>query len=47
LSRSFAGLFGRSSRGGGSLVAATEVVWLVTGLATLLLPMLIPEKKVA
>jgi hypothetical protein len=38
---------GLSIRGIGSWVAATVVVWLVTALATLLLPMLILKKKVA
>lgn len=38
---------GLSIRGVGSWVAATVVVWLVTALATLLLPMLILKKKVA
>lgn len=37
---------GLSIRGIGSWVAATVVVWLVTALATLLLPMLILKKKV-
>lgn len=34
-------------RGIGSWVAATVVVWLVTALATLLLPMLLLKKKAA
>ncbi len=38
---------GLSIRGLSSWVAATVVVWLVTALATLLLPMLILKKKVA
>ncbi|TPG37167.1 phage holin family protein [Mycolicibacterium hodleri] len=38
---------GLSISGIGSWVAATVVVWLVTALATLLLPMLILKKKVA
>ncbi len=38
---------GLSIRGIGSWVAATVVVWLVTALATLLLPMLVLKKKVA
>ena len=37
---------GLSIRGIGSWVAATVVVWLVTAVATLLLPMLILKKKV-
>ena len=37
---------GLSIRGIGSWVAATVVVWLVTAIATLLLPMLILKKKV-
>jgi MFS family permease len=36
---------GLSIRGIGSWVAATVVVWLVTALATLLLPMLLLKKK--
>jgi hypothetical protein len=38
---------GLSIRGIGSWVAATVVVWLVTALATLLLPMLLLKKKAA
>ncbi|MCW2516475.1 MAG: hypothetical protein JWR11_5517 [Mycobacterium sp.] len=38
---------GLSIRGIGSWVAATVVVWLVTAVATLVLPMLILKKKVA
>lgn len=38
---------GLSIRGIGSWVAATVVVWLVTAIATLLLPMLIVKKKLA
>jgi hypothetical protein len=38
---------GLSIRGIGSWVAATVVVWLVTALATLLLPMLLLKKKVS
>lgn len=38
---------GLSIRGIGSWVAATVVVWLVTAVATLLLPMLFVKKKVA
>ena len=38
---------GLSIRGVGSWVAATVVVWLVTAVATLLLPMLVLKKKVA
>ena len=38
---------GLSIRGIGSWVAATVVVWLVTAVATLLLPMLILKKKVS
>ncbi|MCW2731556.1 MAG: rane protein [Mycobacterium sp.] len=38
---------GLSVRGIGSWVAATVVVWLVTALATLLLPMLLLKKKAA
>src|SRR5690349_16645739 len=38
---------GLSIHGIGSWVAATVVVWLVTAIATLLLPMLIVKKKVA
>jgi hypothetical protein len=38
--------YGPSIRGIGSWVAATVLVWLVTALATLLLPMLILKKKV-
>ncbi|HYO04182.1 MAG TPA: phage holin family protein [Mycobacterium sp.] len=38
---------GLTIRGIGSWVAATVLVWLVTALATLLLPMLILKKKVA
>ena len=38
---------GLSITGIGSWVAATVVVWLITALATLLLPMLILKKKVA
>ncbi|GLP74798.1 membrane protein [Mycobacterium antarcticum] len=38
---------GLNIRGIGSWVAATVVVWLVTALATLLLPMLILKKKVS
>ncbi|MBJ7341029.1 phage holin family protein [Mycolicibacterium sp.] len=38
---------GLSIRGLGSWVAATVVVWLVTALATLLLPMLVLKKKIA
>ncbi|MDT5150675.1 MAG: hypothetical protein QOI01_2408 [Mycobacterium sp.] len=37
---------GLSIRGIGSWVAATVVVWLVTAVATLVLPMLILKKKV-
>ncbi|WP_006241034.1 phage holin family protein [Mycolicibacterium tusciae] len=36
---------GLSIRGIGSWIAATVVVWLVTALATLLLPMLVLKKK--
>jgi hypothetical protein len=38
---------GLSIRGIGSWVAATVVVWLVTALATLLLPMLVFKQKTA
>jgi hypothetical protein len=38
---------GLSIRGIGSWVAATVVVWLVTALATLLLPMLVLKQKTA
>lgn len=38
---------GLSIHGIGSWVAATVVVWLVTAIATLLLPMLIVKKKLA
>ncbi|BDX31446.1 membrane protein [Mycobacterium antarcticum] len=38
---------GLTIRGIGSWVAATVVVWLVTAIATLLLPMLILKKKVS
>ncbi|MDV3127973.1 phage holin family protein [Mycobacterium sp. 21AC1] len=38
---------GLSIRGIGSWIAATVVVWLVTALATLLLPMLVLKKKAA
>ncbi len=38
---------GLSIRGIGAWVAATVVVWLVTAVATLLLPMLVLKKKVA
>ena len=38
---------GLTIRGIGSWVAATVIVWLVTAIATLLLPMLILKKKVA
>ena len=38
---------GLSIQGIGSWVAATVVVWLVTAIATLLLPMLIVKKKLA
>jgi hypothetical protein len=38
---------GLSIRGIGSWVAATVVVWLVTAVATLVLPMLILKKKVS
>ena len=38
---------GLSIRGVGSWVAATVVVWLVTALATLLLPMLVLKQKAA
>lgn len=38
---------GLSVRGIGAWVAATVVVWLVTALATLLLPMLVLDKKAA
>jgi len=38
---------GLSIRGIGSWVAATAVVWLVTALATLLLPMLVLNQKTA
>lgn len=38
---------GLSISGIGSWVAATVVVWLVTALATLLLPMIVLKKKVA
>ncbi len=38
---------GLTIRGIGAWVAATVVVWLVTAVATLLLPMLIIKKKVA
>lgn len=34
-------------RGIGAWIAATVVVWLVTALATLLLPMLVVKKKIA
>ncbi|HEX9833866.1 MAG TPA: hypothetical protein VGA66_12435, partial [Mycobacterium sp.] len=36
---------GLTIRGIGSWIAATVVVWLVTALATLLLPMLVLKKK--
>ena len=38
---------GLSIHGIGSWVAATVVVWLVTAIATLLLPMLVVKKKLA
>ena len=38
---------GLSIRGTGAWVAATVVVWLVTALATLLLPMLVLKQKTA
>ena len=38
---------GISIRGIGSWIAATVVVWLVTALATLILPMLLLKKKAA
>ena len=38
---------GLSIRGTGSWVAATVVVWLVTAVATLLLPVLVLKKKTA
>lgn len=38
---------GLSIHGIGSWVAATVVVWLVTAIATLLLPMLVAKKKLA
>jgi hypothetical protein len=37
---------GLSIRGAGSWIAATVVVWLVTALATLVLPLLVVKKKV-
>jgi hypothetical protein len=37
---------GLSIRGAGSWVAATVVVWLVTAVATLLLPLLVVKKKI-
>jgi hypothetical protein len=37
---------GLSIRGAGSWVAATVVVWLVTAIATLLLPLLVVKKKI-
>ena len=38
---------GLSIRGVGSWVAATVVVWLVTAIATLVLPLLVVKKKIA
>jgi len=38
---------GLTIRGLGSWIAATVVVWLVSALATMLLPMLVIKKKVA
>lgn len=37
---------GLSIRGAGTWVAATVVVWLVTAVATLLLPLLVVKKKI-
>ncbi len=37
---------GLSIRGAGSWVAATVVVWLVTAVATMLLPLLVVKKKI-
>ena len=38
---------GISIRGTGSWIAATVIVWLVTAIATLVLPMLVLKKKAA
>ena len=38
---------GLSIRGVGSWIAATVVVWLVTAIATLVLPLLVVKKKIA
>lgn len=37
---------GLAIRGAGSWIAATVVVWLVTAIATLLLPLLVVKKKI-